>query len=69
MKHIFRFQHKYVPIKATQCYSTYENTLTGRTKENVQATNILLRCECRNFKTKLIAGFWTLEDIQNKTKT
>jgi len=68
MKHIFSFQHKYVPIKATQCYGTCENTLTGRTKENVQSTNILLKCECGEFKTKLIAGFWTLEDIQDNKR-
>jgi hypothetical protein len=67
MKHIFWFQHRYLPVGVNEGTGDVQSTLNLRTvARNVPMTLVLFKCKCGKVKTKVIEGKWTLDQVRDK---
>lgn len=67
MKHIFWFQHRYLPTGVDHGKGDVTSTLTlSKTACNVDMTLILFTCKCGAVKTKLVQGYWDLDEVRDK---
>ena len=67
MKHIFWFQHRYLPTGVDHGTGDITSTLTlGTIKKDVDMTLILFTCKCGAVKTKLVQGYWDLDQVKDK---
>lgn len=67
MRHVFWFQHKYLPISVKHGTADVHSTLTNeKLSEKVPCTLVLYKCKCGHIMTKTIKGDWTLDEVKER---